>query len=210
MRSVRLLKPIVFLACLVPFVRLVAGGLSDSLGANPIDAITDVTGDWTLRFILITLAVTPIRRLAGWNQIIRFRRMFGLFAFFYGTLHLSTYIVLDQFFGWSFILADIAKRPFITMGMLGFTLMIPLAVTSTAGWIRRLGGRRWQQLHRLIYVTAVAGMIHWLWLVKVVSTEQQVYAGVLTVLLGMRVWWWAWRPKAKAVPATRPRPATTE
>jgi methionine sulfoxide reductase heme-binding subunit len=188
---IRYSKVLVFVVCLVPFFGLILGGLQNTLGANPIDQITDVTGTWTLRFVLITLAVTPIRRLTGWNPVIRFRRMLGLFAFFYGTLHLSTYVVLDQFFAWSFILKDIAKRPFITMGMLGFTLMIPLALTSTAGSIRRLGGRRWNQLHRLIYVTAVCGVIHYLWLVKSDRTRPLTYGAILAVLLGARVWY-AW------------------
>jgi sulfoxide reductase heme-binding subunit YedZ len=201
--SIRAAKVLVFVACLVPVALLAAAGLSDGLGANPIDAITDATGDWTLRFVLITLAVTPFRRLTGWNPIVRFRRMLGLFAFFYGFLHFSTYIVLDQFFAWSFIWADIAKRPYITMGFLGFTLMVPLAITSTTGWIRRLGGRRWQQLHRLIYATAIAGMIHWFWLVKVVSTNQIIYAGILAVLLALRIWY-AWKPKSLAPASTRP------
>ena len=126
-------------------------------------------GIWTLRFVLLTLAVTPLRRLTGWNVLVRFRRMLGLFAFFYGTLHFSTWLVLDQFFAWEFILADIAKRPYITVGFIGFVLMIPLALTSTAGWIRRLGGKRWNWLHRLVYVTGVAGVVHYWWLVKVVT-----------------------------------------
>ena len=145
-------KPLVFVACLVPFLWLIANGFGlfgGSLGANPIDKITDVTGTWTLRFVLITLAVTPLRRLTGWNAIIRFRRMLGLFAFFYGSMHFLTWSVLDQFFAWQFIVADIAKRPYITVGFLGFVLMIPLAITSTTGWIRRLGGKRWQLLHRV-------------------------------------------------------------
>ena len=151
MLSMRVAKPLVFAACLVPFLSLIANGfgLFGELGANPIDKITDVTGTWTLRFVLITLAVTPIRRLTGWNAIVRMRRMLGLFAFFYGSMHFLTFVGIDQFFAWDFIVADVAKRPFITVGFLGFVLMIPLAITSTAGWIRRLGGKRWQLLHRL-------------------------------------------------------------
>jgi sulfoxide reductase heme-binding subunit YedZ len=198
-------KPLLFLLCLVPFATLVVGGLFGWLGANPIDAITDVTGTWTLRFVLITLAVTPIRRVTGWNAIIRVRRMIGLFAFFYGTLHASTYLALDQGFGWQYIVRDIAKRPFITMGALGFTLMVPLALTSTAGWIRRLGGRRWRMLHRLIYITAVCGVIHYLWLVKSDRTRPLTYGAILAVLFAIRAWY-AWRPRAVAAPRPQTAP----
>jgi methionine sulfoxide reductase heme-binding subunit len=195
----RVVKPAVFTACLLPFFLLIAGGLGlfGSLGANPIDKITDVTGTWTLRFILITLAVTPIRRLTGWNLVIRFRRMLGLFAFFYGSLHFLTWAGLDQGFAFSYIGADIAKRPYITVGFLGFVLMIPLAITSTAGWIRRLGGKRWNLLHRAIYLTAICGVVHYLWLVKADRARPLTYGAILFVLLAIRVWY-AWRPKAAA------------
>jgi sulfoxide reductase heme-binding subunit YedZ len=194
-----IVKPAVFLAALVPAALLVAAGVGvyGSLGANPIDKITDVTGVWTLRFVLLTLAVTPLRRVTGWNVLVRFRRMLGLFAFFYGCLHFCTWLVLDQFFAWEFILKDIAKRPFITVGFTGFVLMLPLALTSTAGWIRRLGGKRWNLLHRLIYFTAIAGVVHYWWLVKVVTAPQIAYALILTALLGARLWFAA----AKARPA---------
>ena len=191
----RTIKVLVFLAALSPALATAvlavtdALGRTNALGANPIDAITDTTGIWALRFVLVTLAITPIRRLTGWNAIIRFRRMAGLFAFFYATLHFLTWLVLDQFFGWEFIAADIAKRPYITVGFTGFLLMVPLAITSTAGWIRRLGGRWWNRLHRLVYATGVAGVVHFLWLVKVVELEQIAYAAILGVLLGLRVWW---------------------
>jgi sulfoxide reductase heme-binding subunit YedZ len=202
---IRYAKVAVFLLALSPALGLGWLAYAGGLGANPIDTITDTTGIWTLRFVLATLAVTPLRRLTGWNAAIRFRRMLGLFAFFYGTLHFLTWLVLDQFFGWEFILADIAKRPYITAGFTGFVLMIPLAITSTAGWIRRLGGRWWNRLHRLIYATGVAGVIHFLWLVKVVSTEQIVYAVILGVLLGLRLWWAiAKRVAAPAVGARGP------
>jgi sulfoxide reductase heme-binding subunit YedZ len=196
MRSMRVAKPLVFVACLVPFLLLIANGLGvgGSLGANPIDKITDVTGTWTLRFVLITLAVTPLRRLTGWNTLIRFRRMLGLFAFFYGSMHFLTWAVIDQGLAFQFIGADIAKRPYITVGFLGFSLMIPLAITSTAGWIRRLGGKRWNLLHRAIYVTAVCGVIHYLWLVKSDRTRPLIYGAILLVLLAFRAWY-AWRPK---------------
>jgi methionine sulfoxide reductase heme-binding subunit len=200
--SMRVAKPLVFVACLVPFLTLIANGfgLFGELGANPIDKITDVTGTWTLRFVLITLAVTPIRRLTGWNAIIRMRRMLGLFAFFYGSMHFLTFAAIDQFFAWDFIVADVAKRPFITVGFLGFVLMIPLAITSTAGWIRRLGGKRWNLLHRLIYITAVCGVVHYLWLVKSDITRPLTYGAILALLLAIRVWY-AWRPKPAATAA---------
>jgi len=154
----RIAKVLLFVLALSPAVSTGVLVLMGKGGANPIDTITDATGIWTLRFVLATLAVTPIRRLTGWNPIVRVRRMLGLFAFFYGLLHFLTWLVLDQFFAWDFILADIAKRPYITVGFTGFVLMIPLAITSTAGWIRRLGGRWWNRLHRLVYATAVAGV----------------------------------------------------
>jgi sulfoxide reductase heme-binding subunit YedZ len=192
---VRAVKILVFLAALSPALGTGIAFVTDALGwthalgANPIDALTDTTGIWALRFVLATLAITPLRRLTGWNVLIRFRRMLGLFAFAYALLHFATWLVLDQFFAWDLILADLAKRPFITAGFTGFALMIPLAVTSTAGWIRRLGGRTWNRLHRLIYATGIAGVVHFLWLVKVVEAEQITYAVILSILLGLRVWW---------------------
>jgi sulfoxide reductase heme-binding subunit YedZ len=196
------LKVGAFVAALVPASLLVVHAFTGNLTANPIDEITDVTGTWTLRFILVTLSITPLRRLTGWNALIRFRRMFGLFAFFYGVLHFSTWFVLDQFFAWEFIVADIVKRPFITVGFTGFVLMIPLALTSTAGWIRRLGGKTWNRLHKLIYLTGIAGVVHYLWLVKVVEAEQIAYAVILTVLLGLRLWF-AVAKRSRAVLGTR-------
>jgi methionine sulfoxide reductase heme-binding subunit len=183
-----MIKVLVVLLALVPLALLIVRGVTGSLTANPIDEITDVTGTWTLRFVLMALAVTPVRRLTGWNVVIRYRRMLGLFAFFYATLHFSTWLVIDQFFAWEFILADIVKRPFITVGFTGFVLMIPLAITSTAGWIRRLGGKTWNRLHRLVYVTGVAGVVHYLWLVKVVEAEQIAYAVILGALFAVRLW----------------------
>jgi methionine sulfoxide reductase heme-binding subunit len=186
--SVRVLKPVVFLACLGPLAYLVYGLFADALGANPIDAITDATGTWTLRFLVATLLVTPLRRWTGWNPLIRFRRMLGLFAFFYGTLHFTTYIWLDQFFDVPGILTDIGKRPFITVGFTAFVLMVPLALTSTAGWIRRLGGRRWNLLHRLVYASAVLGVVHYWWLVKADISRPARYAAIVAVLLAARMW----------------------
>ena len=166
---IRWFKPIVFLACLIPLALLGWKAHSSTLGANPIEVITHATGDWTLRFLLITLAITPIRKLTGQLWLIRYRRMFGLFAFFYGTLHFLTYIWLDKFFDLHEMLHDVAKHRFITVGFAGFVLLIPLALTSTTGWIRRLGGKRWQVLHRLIYFSAIAGVIHYWWLVGLVT-----------------------------------------
>jgi methionine sulfoxide reductase heme-binding subunit len=184
----RCLKPGVFVACLAPLVTLAWNAATDNLGANPIDAITDQTGIWALRFLLITLAVTPVRRLTGWNRMIQLRRMLGLFAFFYGALHFVTYVWLDQFFLVEEILADVVRRPFITVGFLSFVLLIPLTVTSTTKMIKRLGGKWWQRLHRLVYGIAVGGVVHYLWLVKADVQPPLMYGGVLAILLGYRVW----------------------
>jgi sulfoxide reductase heme-binding subunit YedZ len=183
----RFAKPFVFLLCLVPLASLAWGLVADTLGANPIDAITDTTGTWTLRFLVITLAVTPIRKITGFHDLIRFRRMFGLFAFFHGTLHFLTYVWLDQFFDFPAIVRDVGMRPFITAGFTAFVLMIPLALTSTSAMIRRLGGRRWQMLHRLVYVSAVAGVVHYWWLVKADLQRPQIYATIVGALLLFRV-----------------------
>lgn len=183
---IRAIKPFVFAACLLPVVLLGWDGVHANLGANPIQAITHATGDWTLRFLVITLAITPVRRLLSWNAIIRFRRMVGLFAFFYATLHLLTYLWLDQFFSWSSIVKDIAKRPFITVGFTAFVILVPLAATSTSGMIRRLGGRAWRRLHQLVYVAAIAGVCHYWWLVKADIRRPARYATVVAVLLAYR------------------------
>jgi sulfoxide reductase heme-binding subunit YedZ len=196
MTAIRISKPFLFLACLVPAVWLAWDALHDALGANPISEITHVTGDWTLRFVLISLAITPIRKITGWNAIIRYRRMLGLFGFFYASLHFLTYLVLDQYFAWEYILPDIAKRPYITVGFLGFMLLIPLAITSTTGWIRRLGGKRWNQIHRLVYVTAIAGVVHYWWLVKSDISRPLAYGAILGVLFAIRIWYNARRSTA--------------
>ena len=196
----RFAKPVVFVAALAPCLWLVFRALTGRLSANPIEDITLTTGIWALRWLLVSLAITPLRRLTGWQRVIQYRRMFGLFAFFYATLHLLTYIVLDQGLAFEFILPDIVKRPYITMGMIAFTLLIPLAVTSTKGWIRRLG-RKWQILHRLVYVSAVAACLHFLWKVKVAIGEPVYYAAILATLLAFRVVW-RFRPKAGARSAT--------
>lgn len=181
------LKPALFIACLGPLGWLTWGALTDGLGANPIETITRETGTWTLRFLVLTLSVTPLRRLTGWSEAVRFRRMIGLFAFFYGSLHFLTYVWLDQFFAIDEIVKDIAKRPFITVGFTAFSLMVPLALTSTTGWIRRLGGKRWQRLHRLVYFSAIAGVSHYWWLVKADIQRPQIYAAIVAVLLGFRL-----------------------
>lgn len=186
----RYFKPVIFLACLAPLGNLVWRGFHSQLGANPIETITHSTGDCTLTFLLITLSVTPLRRLTRQYWLIGLRRMFGLFAFFYGTLHLTTYLWLDKFFDVHEMLADIAKRKFITAGMTGFALMIPLALTSTKWAIRKLGGKRWQALHRLIYFSAAAGVIHYIWLVKADLKKPLEYAAVLGVLLLYRAGVW--------------------
>ena len=201
----RYFKPVVFLACLIPLARLGWKAYSGLLGANPIEVITHSTGDWTLRFLLITLSVTPFRKLTGQLWLVRYRRMFGLFAFFYATLHFLTYIWLDKFFDLHEMLVDIAKRKFITVGFTAFLLLIPLAITSTSGWIRRLGGKRWNLLHRLIYVSALAGVIHYWWLVKADIRKPEQYATILTVLLGYRlVVWLRQRTRSAGAPANRP------
>ena len=209
--SVRWLKVPVFVTCLIPLIRLGWEAYTGNLGANPIETITHSTGTWTLVFLLVTLAVTPLRRLSKLLWLVRFRRMLGLFAFFYGSLHLTTYVWLDKFFAVREMLADIAKRPFITMGLTAFVLMIPLALTSTKGWIRRLGGKRWQALHRLIYFSAIAGVIHYLWLVKADKRKPLEYGAILLLLLAYRVGIWLVPAmgKRRAVPAVR-TPAAAE
>jgi methionine sulfoxide reductase heme-binding subunit len=190
----------------VPLARLGLKALHGELGANPIEVITHSTGDWTMILLLVTLSVTPVRMLTRQYWLIGLRRMLGLFAFFYGCLHFTTYIWLDKFFDVHEMLHDIAKRKFITIGFLGFVLLIPLAVTSTAGWIRRLGGKRWQALHRLIYVTAIAGVIHYIWLVKSDLRKPLQYAFILGVLLAYRVVvHFTQQAKVKRVTPTSPR-----
>jgi sulfoxide reductase heme-binding subunit YedZ len=188
---IRWFKVPVFVACLVPLARLGWKAYYGGLGANPIEFITHSTGDWTLIFLCVTLGITPLRILSRQYWLIRFRRMLGLFAFFYGALHFTTYFWLDKFFDWHEIVKDIGKRPFITVGFTAFVLMIPLAITSTKGWIRRLGGKNWNLLHRLIYFSAIAGVIHYYWLVKADTTKPREYAIVVGALLAYRVAVWA-------------------
>jgi methionine sulfoxide reductase heme-binding subunit len=180
-------KPVVFLLCLLPLAALGWRALHGELTANPIEFITHATGDWTLRFLIITLCVTPFRKILHLPELIRLRRMLGLFAFFYACLHFTTYIWLDKFFDLPEMWKDIAKRKYITVGFTAFLLLIPLAVTSTAGWIRRLGGKRWQVLHRLIYVSATLGVIHYYWLVKSAVIRPLTYGAIVAILLLWRL-----------------------
>jgi len=183
----RYVKPIVFICCLIPLAMLVWDGFHDALGANPIEKITHRTGDWALRLLLITLSVTPLRILFGWRVLMRLRRMFGLFAFFYVCLHFSTYLVFDHFFDIGEILKDIIKRPYVTVGFLAFVMLIPLALTSTNKKMKQLG-KNWKRLHQLVYVIAVCGILHYLWLVKADLLQPLIHAAILVVLLGVRVW----------------------
>jgi methionine sulfoxide reductase heme-binding subunit len=188
-RAVRfVVKPVVFAAALTPLGLLAHGAAFGGLGPNPIEAVTHGTGDWTLRFLLITLSLTPLRVLTGWNALARFRRMLGLFAFFYGCLHLLTYLWLDKFFSWTDIAHDIPRRPFILAGVTAFVVLVPLAATSTAGMIRRLGGRNWKRLHRLVYLSAMAAVLHYWWLVKADVSRPLRYAAVLALLLAVRLY----------------------
>jgi sulfoxide reductase heme-binding subunit YedZ len=184
----KLLKPLVFVLALVPAGYLAYRTYTNDLGVNPAETLQLETGGWALKILLATLAITPLRRLTGWNRIIQYRRMLGLFAFFYASLHVLAYIVLDKYFAFGEMIADVAKRPFITAGFVAFVSMVPLAITSTKGWIRRLG-RRWQSLHRLIYVSGIAAAVHFVWKVKVAIGEPVYYAIAVAVLLGFRVAW---------------------
>ena len=186
-RLIKWIKIPVFLLCLVPLGNLVWKGFHNDLTANPLEYIRNSTGFWTLVFLCFTLSVTPLRRLLRRNELIRFRRMLGLFAFFYGVLHFVTYIWFEQSFDFALMMEDVVQRPFITAGFISFVLMIPLALTSTSGMVRRLGGRRWQMLHRLIYVSAIAGVVHYWWKVKSDVTIPMQFVAVLVVLLGYRV-----------------------
>lgn len=181
------LKALLFVASLIPLIRLGWFGYSDQLGANPIELITRSLGTWTLVFLMITLSITPLRKLSGWAWLIKLRRMAGLYAFFYALLHFITYIWLDQFFDLAAILKDVIKRPFITIGFAAFLMLIPLAVTSNNAMIKKLGGKRWQLLHQLVYPIAIFAVIHYWWLVKKDITQPLIYACVLTALLGYRV-----------------------
>ena len=192
------IKVLVWLICLAPFGELVWQILHNQLTANPKEYIEHFTGDWTINLVVATLAITPLRKLLGIPDLIRFRRLIGLFAFFYVCLHFTTYLWIDQDFDFPAIWKDIAKRPYITVGFTGFVLLIPLAITSTTGWIRRLGGKNWNRLHKLIYVTAICGVIHYYWLVKSDVHLPLEYAGVISALLGWRIYSWYTNPKRRA------------
>jgi methionine sulfoxide reductase heme-binding subunit len=206
--DIRILKPLVFLLALVPLGLLAWRGLAGELSANPIKDITEETGIWTLRFIVLTLTITPLRKISGWAPLVRFRRMVGLYAFFYGFLHFVTYIYLDQFFAFDEILRDVAKRPFITIGFAAFLMMIPLALTSPNIVAKWMGGKKWRLLHRLVYFTALGGVIHYLWLVKADKQRPLMYGGVLAVLLGYRLWdyFHVRRVKGKPIPQANANP----
>lgn len=184
----RIAKALVFVVALVPAGLLVRGMITGTLGVNPAETVQLETGRWALRFLLISLAVTPVRRLTGWNIVIQYRRMLGLFAFFYATLHFASYWAFDLGFAWAAMIGDILKRPFIALGFAAFMLLVPLALTSTKGWIRRLG-KRWTVLHRLVYIAATLAVIHFAWKVKVFTGDPVLYAAILTILLGFRLLW---------------------
>lgn len=183
------LKPLVFVVSLAPLGWYAWGAQADTLGANPIEAVTRGLGTWAFNFLLITLMVTPLRNYSGLTWLPGLRRMLGLFAFFYATLHLTTYLWFDQFFDWPAIAKDILKRPFITVGMGAFALLVPLAATSNTIAMRKLGGRRWQKLHRSVYASGALAVLHYTWMVKADVTKPLIYAAILGILLGMRVLW---------------------
>lgn len=183
----RVIKPLVFALALTPLALLAWKATHGGLGAHPQEFVNRFFGDWALRFLLIALSVTPVRGLTGWNALARFRRMLGLFAFFYACLHVTSYVAVDQFFDWAAIGKDIVKRNYITVGMATFLVLIPLAATSTDGMLRRLGGPRWKKLHRLVYVAGVAGVFHFYMMVKADVREPLIYAAILAALLGYRV-----------------------
>ncbi|MNR82792.1 Sulfoxide reductase heme-binding subunit YedZ [compost metagenome] len=201
-RQLTLIKCVLFLLALLPFIRLAVFTVTDQLGANPIEFITRNTGDWTLYFLCMTLAVTPLRRFSKWNWLIKLRRMLGLFAFFYAALHFMTFFWFDHFFDIREMWADVIKRPFITVGFIAFVLLIPLAVTSTNGMVKRLGGKRWQWLHRLIYAIAMLGILHYWWMKAGKHDFEQpiIFGSIVAVLLLLRVyWWWQKRVQTPAV-----------
>lgn len=202
----RFAKPPLFLLCLAPLAWYAWGAWQDSLGANPIEAVTRGLGTWALNFLLITLAVTPLRKLAGWAWLAPLRRMLGLYAFFYAALHLGTYLWFDQFFDWAAIGKDILKRPFITVGMAAFVLLVPLAATSNAIAIRKLGGRRWKELHRTVYAVGIFAVLHYAWMVKADIAKPLVYAAILVALLGLRALWLTQEKKRQLAGAYRQKP----
>lgn len=195
-KTIRIIKIVLFCVALIPLIKLGIGAYFDDLGANPIEKITRRTGYWTLVFLLLSLTITPLRRISGWNWLMRLRRMLGLFAFFYASLHFLTYLVLDQFFDWVSILNDIVKRPYITVGFPAFVLLIPLAITSSNRMIKWIGGKRWLLLHRLVYLCAIGGVVHYWWLVKKDITNPATFAVLLSLLLSFRLIYWLKKKKS--------------
>jgi methionine sulfoxide reductase heme-binding subunit len=199
----RVIKPVLYFTSLLPLAWIVYALVSGLVMGDQVKFMQHVTGDTILTSLLLTLAVTPLRRLTGWNELIRVRRLIGLTAFWYACLHLSTYLVFDQALDVGEIVADIQKHPWVLVGFAGFLCLVPLAVTSTNGWIRRLGGKRWARLHRLVYAAAIAGVLHYWWLVKKDLTYPILYGVILVLLLLPRLWWAAERARAHPVPARR-------
>jgi methionine sulfoxide reductase heme-binding subunit len=193
----RVVKPVLYVAAALPLGWLLFALFSGIVMGDQVKFMQHVTGDTVLSCLMLTLAITPLRRLTGWNEIIRVRRLIGLTAFWYACLHLTTYVVFDQDFSLMEITKDIAKHPWVLVGFTGFLCLLPLAITSTNGWIRRLGGKNWNRLHRLVYVAAIAGVLHYLWLVKKDIHYPLLYGAVLTVLLLTRVWYAAARPRTR-------------
>jgi methionine sulfoxide reductase heme-binding subunit len=210
-KQIVILKVIAWALCLAPIFIWLYQGFHAQLGANPVDRIQNRTGLVTIRLLMLTLAVTPLRKITGWNWLIRFRRLLGLFAFFYAGIHLLVYSVADHEMNIAEIVADVAKRPFILAGMLGFLALVPLTITSTSGWIRRLGGKNWNRLHKLIYFTGVMGVIHFWLRVKSDHSEPNMYIAVLAVLFAVRLlYWWRGRPPAASAPVHVPVAAESE
>jgi sulfoxide reductase heme-binding subunit YedZ len=205
----RVIKPVLYLLAALPLAWLLFALFTGLVMGDQVKFVQHVTGDTVLTCLMLTLAVTPLRRITGWNEIIRVRRLIGLTAFWYACLHLTTYLVFDQMLDLGEIAKDIEKHPWVLVGFTAFLCLVPLAITSTNGWIRRLGGKRWRRLHLLVYVAAVAGVLHYLWLVKKDISAPLTYGAVLTVLLLFRVWWAAERARTRRVPAgqTQPKPA---
>jgi sulfoxide reductase heme-binding subunit YedZ len=197
----RVVKPVLYLAAVLPFAWLVFALLTGLVMGDEVKFMQHVTGDTALTCLMLTLTITPLRRLTGWNDLIKVRRLIGLTAFWYACIHLSTYLVFDQSLSAEEILKDIAKHPWVLVGFAAFLCLVPLAITSTKGWVRRLGGKRWQRLHRLVYVAAIAGVLHYFWLVKKDARAPLVYGAVLLVLLGARVWLARERGKTRPAPA---------
>jgi len=202
-----ILKVVLFILSLGPCARLVIGAFTNNLGTNPVELLTRSTGTWTLVFLCITLGITPVRKLTGWNWLSQYRRMFGLFAFFYVCLHFTTYIWFDQYFDVQSIVKDVIKRPFITVGFAAFVLLIPLAITSNNYLTRKLGAKRWQALHRLVYLICILGVVHYWWLVKRDLTQPIIYAVIVAAFLVARLIWRNKKPKARPAPSVVRKPA---